>query len=236
MPPAQPYYRPPLSRAPHRRRHRLAAALVALIVVVAAVAALLLLTSQPTSAPSSTPLRVTDVRLAVQPGTDGSCGTVFTFTATGSVSGTGPLTYQWVKSTAGSTPVYNRYTVTISHSQDSFRFTTPLQLTGQATVQSTVTFQILTPRHRRRRRPSTTPALTEGIRAVSRHGVPRGIGRGNRGRILSPGGGVPTTACVPNPAAQRQPTTVSAPRPGLPPAVIRDHLCQPRRTRARGRP
>jgi serine/threonine-protein kinase len=137
--------RVPLPRTSGRRRGRLVVGLVALLVVVAAVVAALLLLTPGSSSPASTPLRVSEVRLAVQPGSSGGCGTTFTFTATGSVSGTGRLTYEWLKSTAGSTPLYDRYTVTISRSEGSFRFTTPLQVTGEATVKSTVGFQILSP-------------------------------------------------------------------------------------------
>jgi hypothetical protein len=138
--------RAPVSRTARRRGGHLALVLVVLLVVLAAaVAALLLLTPGSSTPAASTPLRVTDVRLTVQPGNSGGCGTTFTFTATGSVSGTGQLSYQWLKSTGTSTPIYDRYTVTISQGEGSFRFTTPLQLTGQATVQSTVTFQLLSP-------------------------------------------------------------------------------------------
>jgi hypothetical protein len=93
-----------------------------------------------------------DVRLTVQPGKTGGCGTAFTFTATGSVSGSGTLTYQWVRSITGGssayTPVYTKLSVTIPPTDASFRFTTPLQLTGPATIDATVTFQVLSPQAR----------------------------------------------------------------------------------------
>jgi hypothetical protein len=144
--------RPPLLRAPaprvsRRRRRRWAVALVAVLVVAAAaVVALLLLTPRiPSPVAASPPLRVAGIHLSVQPGTSGGCDTTFTFTATGSLSGAGKLTYRWVKTTAGSTPIYDQYTVTITRSEGSFKFTTPLELTGRATVASTVTFQLLSP-------------------------------------------------------------------------------------------
>lgn len=142
-------------RRPHRGR-RLLLALLALIVVAAAVVALLVLTPALGSSPSvGSPLRVgDDVRLTVRPGTAGGCGTTFTFTASGSLSGTGKLTYRWVKSVAGSTPVYDQYTVSVTRDEGSFRFTTPLELTGQATLASTVTFEILSP---------STPAQSQTV-------------------------------------------------------------------------
>jgi serine/threonine-protein kinase len=88
-----------------------------------------------------------DVRLTVRPGSTAGCGTTFTFTATGSLSGSGTLTYQWVRSTAGGSPTFSKFSVTIS-SDNSFRFTTPIQLTGPATIDTTVTFQVLSPQAR----------------------------------------------------------------------------------------
>jgi serine/threonine-protein kinase len=141
----------PLPRMPrkHRRRH-LAIALTALFAVAVVAAAVVVLLMPHASAPAGTgPLRIgDDVRLTVQPSTTGTCGTTFTFTATGSLSGAGTLTYRWVKSTAGGTPVYNQYSVTITPSEGSFRFTTPLQLTGPATLDGTVSFQVLSPQTR----------------------------------------------------------------------------------------
>jgi hypothetical protein len=87
-----------------------------------------------------------DVRLTVQPGGTGGCGTTFTFTATGSLSGSGTLTYEWVRSTGGS-PTFTKLSVTIS-ADKSFRFTTPIQLTGPGPIEATVTFQILSPQGR----------------------------------------------------------------------------------------
>jgi hypothetical protein len=89
-----------------------------------------------------------DVRLAVQPGSTGGCGTTFTFTATGSLSGSGTLTYQWVRSTAAQSPLYTRFSVTIPSTDTTFRFTTTLQRTGPATLDATVTFQVLSPQAR----------------------------------------------------------------------------------------
>jgi serine/threonine protein kinase len=148
-------------RRPHRGR-RAAVILVALLVVAAAVAAVLLLTPLVRSSPpASTPLRVgDDVRLTVQPGTSGGCDSTFTFTATGSLSGTGRLTYRWIKSVAGSTPVYDQYTVTVARGEGTFRFTTPLELTGQATLASTVTFQVLSP---------SAPAQSETVHYTCTH-------------------------------------------------------------------
>ncbi|MGA2282334.1 MAG: protein kinase [Candidatus Dormibacteria bacterium] len=143
---------PPLPGA--ARRHwgrRLAIALLALLVLAAAAAAgAVVLLTPPAAAPSSTgPLRVgSDVRLSVQPGATGGCNTTFTFTATGTVSGAGTLTYRWVKSTAGSSPVYDQYSVTITRNETSFRFSTSLQVTGTVTLDGTVTFQVLSPQAR----------------------------------------------------------------------------------------
>jgi hypothetical protein len=138
-----------LRRPPRRRPRRWPVAILAIVILVAAAAAALLLL-RPASAPSGNgPLQVVgDVHLTVQPGTGGGCGTTFTFTATGSLSGRGTLTYQWVKSTAGSTPLYTRYSVMIVPAVTAFRFTTLLQLTGQATLDGTVTFQVLSPQSR----------------------------------------------------------------------------------------
>jgi hypothetical protein len=119
-------------------------------VVAAAVAAGAVVLLQPPAATTSGahPLAVSDdVRLTVQPGSTGGCGTTFTFTATGSLSGSGTLNYQWVRSTSGGSPTFTKFSVTIS-SDKSFLFTTPLQLTGPATIDATVTFQVLSPQAR----------------------------------------------------------------------------------------
>jgi serine/threonine-protein kinase len=141
---------PPRGSRRHRGR-RLALVLLALLVVVAAAAiawVVLLQPSKPAPAPAG-PLRVgSAVRLTVQPGITGGCNTTFTFTATGSVSGSGTLTYRWVKSTAGSTPVYDQYSVAITPTETTFRFDTSLQLTGAATLDGTVTFQVMSPQAR----------------------------------------------------------------------------------------
>ncbi|MGD1053166.1 MAG: protein kinase [Candidatus Dormibacteria bacterium] len=143
---------PPSARglAPHEHgRHRWIWALLGLIVIAAALAAGVVVLREPTASGTSAvahPLSVgDDVRLAVQPGNTGGCDTTFTFTATGSLSGTGTLTYEWVRSTGSGNPVYTRFSVTIPSSDASFLFTTPLQLTGPATISATVTFQILSP-------------------------------------------------------------------------------------------
>jgi serine/threonine-protein kinase len=138
-------------RPPRRRRRRLWIWLLAGLVVVAAAAAAgaVVLLQPPAATPGGTPLTVgDDVRLAVQPGSTGGCGTTFTFTATGSLSGSGTLTYQWVRSTAGASPLYSRFSVTIPSTDTTFRFTTPFQLTGPATLDATVTFQVLSPQAR----------------------------------------------------------------------------------------
>jgi hypothetical protein len=118
-------------------------------VIAAAVAAgaLVLLQPPPATPARAQPLAVgDDVRLTVQPGGTGGCGTTFTFTATGSLSGSGTLTYEWVRSTGGS-PTFTKLSVTIS-ADKSFRFTTPIQLTGPGPIEATVTFQILSPQGR----------------------------------------------------------------------------------------
>jgi serine/threonine-protein kinase len=149
------------ARPPRRRRRRrwiwLLAGLAGLVVVAAAVAAGAVVLLQP---PAATPAPTTagahplavgdDVRLTVQPGTTAGCGTTFTFTATGSVSGSGTLTYQWVRSAAGGSPTFTQLSEPIS-SDSSFRLTTPIQLTGPATIDDTtitVTFQVLSPQAR----------------------------------------------------------------------------------------
>jgi len=130
-----------------RHRRRLALALAALFVVAAAAAAWLVLLNPSTPAPSApAPLRVgPDVRLVVRPGESGGCGTTFSFTATGSLSGAGTLTYRWVKSVTGSAPLYEQYSVAITAHEGSFSFTTPLQLTGPASLDASVTFEVVSP-------------------------------------------------------------------------------------------
>ena len=133
-----------------RRRRRWIWLLTGLVVVAAALAAGAVVLLQPPAATTSGahPLAVgDDVRLTVQPGSTEGCGTTFTFTATGSLSGSGTLAYQWVRSTAGGSPTFTKFSVTIS-SDKSFLFTTPLQLTGPATIDATVTFQVLSPQAR----------------------------------------------------------------------------------------
>jgi hypothetical protein len=131
-----------------RRRHRWIWLLAGLVVVAALVAAGAVILLQPPAATRAHPLAVgDDVRLAVRPGSTAGCGTTFTFTATGSLSGSGTLTYQWVRSTVGESPTFSKFSVTIS-SDSSFRFTTPIQLTGPATIDATVTFQVLSPQAR----------------------------------------------------------------------------------------
>ena len=118
--------------------------------VAAGVAAgAVVLLQPPAAAPTRAhPLEVgDDVRLAVQPGSTAGCGTTFTFTATGSLSGSGTLSYQWVRSTAGESPTVTKLSVTIS-SDSSFRFTTPIKLTGPGHIDATVTFQVLSPEAR----------------------------------------------------------------------------------------
>jgi serine/threonine protein kinase len=132
----------------HRRR-RWIGLLVGLVVVAAAVAAGAVVLLEPPAATHvvAHPLVVgDDVQLTVQPGSTGGCGTTFTFTATGSLSGTGTLTYEWVESHGGA-PVYTKLSVTIS-ADKSFRFTTPIHLTGPGPIEATVTFQILSPQGR----------------------------------------------------------------------------------------
>jgi serine/threonine-protein kinase len=135
-----------------RRRRRWIWLLGKLVVIAAAVAAGAVILIQPPAATTAGahPLAVgDDVRLSVKPGGTAGCGTTFTFTATGSLSGSGTLTYQWVRSTTGESPTFTKFSVTVS-SDNSFRFTTPIQLTGPATVDDTVTvtFQVLSPQAR----------------------------------------------------------------------------------------
>ena len=132
-----------------RRRRRWIWLLTGLVVVAAALAAGAVVLLQPPAATTSGahPLAVgDDVRLTVRPGSTGGCGTTFTFTATGSLSGSGTLSYQWVRSTGGS-PTFTKLSVTIS-ADKSFRFTTPIQLTGPGPIEATVTFQVLSPQAR----------------------------------------------------------------------------------------
>ncbi len=136
--------------APRRRRRRWIWLLAGLAVVAAVVAAgaVVLLQPQAAAPTRAHPLEVgDDVRLAVQPGSTAGCGTTFTFTATGSLSGSGTLSYQWVRSTAEESPTFTKLAVTIS-SDSSFRFTTSIQLTGPGPIDATVTFQVLSPQAR----------------------------------------------------------------------------------------
>ncbi len=139
------------ARPPRRRRRRRWIWLLAGLVVVAAgvAAGAVVLLQPPAAAPTRAhPLEVgDDVRLAVQPGSTAGCGTTFTFTATGSLRGSGTLSYQWVRSTAGESPTVTKLSVTIS-SDSSFRFTTPIKLTGPGHIDATVTFQVLSPEAR----------------------------------------------------------------------------------------
>ena len=144
------------ARPPRRsRRHGWIWLLVGLVAVAALVAAGAVVVLEPAPAAPTTagahPLAVgDDVRLTVQPGSTAGCGTTFTFTATGSLSGSGTLAYQWVRSTAGGSPTFTQLSEPIS-SDSSFRLTTPIQLTGPATSDDTtitVTFQVLSPQAR----------------------------------------------------------------------------------------
>ena len=137
--------------APRRHRRRgLAIALAALIVVAAAAAAwLVVLSPTPPARTTPAPLAIgNDVHLTVQPGKSGGCGTTFSFTATGTVSGAGTLTYRWVKSIAGSAPIYYQYSLAITTRESSFSFPTSLQITGPADLSATVTFEVISPRAR----------------------------------------------------------------------------------------
>ena len=138
-------------RPPRRRRRRGLAIALAVLIVVAAAAATWLVVFRPTPPTRSTPAPLAvgnDVRLRVQPGPSGGCDTTFSFTAIGSVSGAGTLTYRWVKSVAGSAPVYDEYSLAITTHEGSFSFTTPLQLTGPASLTATVTFEVISPQAR----------------------------------------------------------------------------------------
>jgi|GEM_PF-2719405 serine/threonine-protein kinase len=141
----------PSREAPRRRRRRgLVIALAALIVIAAVAAAwLVVLSPAPPTTSTPAPLAVgNNVHLTVQPGQSGGCGTTFSFTATGTVSGAGTLTYRWVKSVAGSAPIYDQYSLAITTHESSFSFTIPLQLTGPASLAATVTFEVISPRAR----------------------------------------------------------------------------------------
>lgn len=135
-------------RPPRRRRRRGLAIALAVLIVVAAAAAAWLVVLSPTPPARSTPAPLAvgnDLRLTVLPGSSGGCDTTFSFTATGSVSGAGTLTYRWVKTIAGSAPVYDQYSLAITTHEGSYKFTTPLQLTGPASLAATVTFEVISP-------------------------------------------------------------------------------------------
>jgi serine/threonine protein kinase len=137
--------------APRRRRRRGLAIALALLIVIAAAAAAWLVVLSPTPPTTSTPAPLAianDVHLTVRPGPSGGCGTTFSFTATGTVSGAGTLTYRWVKSVAGSAPVYDQYSLAITTHESSFSFPTSLQLTGPASLEATVTFEVISPQAR----------------------------------------------------------------------------------------
>jgi hypothetical protein len=94
----------------------------------------------------SGPLRMgDDLRLTVQSSSSGGCDTTYTFTATGSVSGTGTLVYRWEQSQAGTTTEYSEYSVTVGADDGSLRLTRAWRFTGASTAQASMTFRVLSP-------------------------------------------------------------------------------------------
>jgi len=89
-----------------------------------------------------------DVKLAVSPQSSGCTSnlqTDFAFVATGSVTGTGTLTYRWERSDGKqSDPI----PVDITPREGSFSFTITWRVIGHQTVNGTMTFRILSPTSR----------------------------------------------------------------------------------------
>ncbi len=81
-----------------------------------------------------------DVALAVSPA-QGGCDTAFQFTATGSLSGTGTLTYRWERSDGQET---DDIPVAITN-QGSFRFTIAWRVIGHQVLNGTMTFRVVSP-------------------------------------------------------------------------------------------
>ncbi len=140
----------PLRWAPARRpRQRRTGAVLAIVAALAVLAVAVVLVIQPGGAASSGPaaLSVGSPTLSAQPAGAGGCGTTFTFTASGSLRGSGTLTYRWLVTETGSPTTYDQYSLPITH-QTSFRFTKQLGFTGPASIGMTVTFEVLSPQRR----------------------------------------------------------------------------------------
>lgn len=138
---------PPIRMSRRRRWPVVAVLVTALLVAVAAVAVLVGPFAGLTT--DTGPLRVGDnVGLTVQPSGSGGCDTTFTFTATGSVSGTGTLLYRWEQDQAGMTTEYAEYSVAIGSGDGSFRLTRAWRFTDTGTAQATMTFRVLSPQAR----------------------------------------------------------------------------------------
>lgn len=132
----------PPARAVRRRRRLSPFALLVGLGVLALIGAAVLLFGGGGGPPNAGPLQVgNDVKLSVEP-PSGGCNTTFTFVATGSLHGSGTLTYQFVQSDGhGSDPT----PVTVTSDEGSFRFTRSWRLQDTQTVNGTMTFKVLSP-------------------------------------------------------------------------------------------
>ncbi|HZB97859.1 MAG TPA: hypothetical protein VE219_04595, partial [Candidatus Sulfotelmatobacter sp.] len=82
-----------------------------------------------------------DVAVKATP-TQGSCGTAFTFVATGTLRGVGKLVYRWERSDGGTSPDES---VDITSDEGSFRLQESWKILGPHSPTATMTFHILRP-------------------------------------------------------------------------------------------
>ncbi|MFN2568535.1 MAG: hypothetical protein ABR564_02910 [Candidatus Dormibacteria bacterium] len=120
---------------------------MATLVVVSTAAVVLVLVllvnRQSGMAPVHTgPLKVeNDVAVKASP-PKGSCGTTFTFVATGTVNGVGRMVYRWEQSDGRSTPDLS---VDIGQTVGSYALHQSWRLEGAQMVQGAMTFRVLKP-------------------------------------------------------------------------------------------
>ena len=132
----------PATATPQRGR-RIALTIVFAIGVAAVVALIL---SNRSSSPSARPLHLNnDVRLVATPQVGGCTTGTFHFVASGTFTGAGTLTYQFVQSDGRLTPPQD---VTITPNQGSFQFTAEWKFQGSQDFTGTMTFRVLTPDQR----------------------------------------------------------------------------------------
>ncbi len=135
--------------AAKHRKHRVWPWLLAAVMVAGAsggTAAIITRTNAHAPAAKAAPLTIgNDLTLASTRRT-GGCDTTFMFTATGSVTGSGDIRYQWERND-GTVPDIT--TAHVSDSDASFRFTQGWRLMGSQTFNGTMTFHILAPAERK---------------------------------------------------------------------------------------